>query len=100
MTSASVDLGSGHRFTRFSKYSDADSTWAGIIVYHPLRPDDRVCVWRGECVGSVTFDLLVNAGDTVPKWQVLKLDPLTLSPSLACHCGDHGFIRDGRWTDS
>lgn len=31
-------------------------------------------------------------------WDVLQLDPLTLSPSLLCrHCGHHGFIREGRW---
>ena len=31
------------------------------------------------------------------RWQVQSTEPLTLSPSIPCHCGDHGFIRDGRW---
>lgn len=31
-------------------------------------------------------------------WTVVSLDPLTLTPSLACRvCGDHGFIREGTW---
>lgn len=31
-------------------------------------------------------------------WDVLSVNPLTLSPSLLCKaCGHHGFIRQGRW---
>lgn len=32
-----------------------------------------------------------------PLWDLVSLDPLTVSPSLLCGCGAHGFIRDGRW---
>lgn len=31
-------------------------------------------------------------------WDVLSVNPLTLSPSLLCRaCGHHGFIREGKW---
>jgi len=31
-------------------------------------------------------------------WDLVQLEPLTLSPSLLCRaCGHHGFIREGRW---
>jgi hypothetical protein len=31
-------------------------------------------------------------------WDVLSLEPLTLSPSLLCKvCGKHGFIQEGKW---
>lgn len=31
-------------------------------------------------------------------WQMEQEDPLTLLPSLLCYaCGDHGWIRDGKW---
>ena len=31
-------------------------------------------------------------------WEVVRLSPLTLQPSLLCRlCGHHGFIRDGLW---
>ena len=31
-------------------------------------------------------------------WTVESLDPLQLSPSLLCRsCGNHGFIRGGKW---
>lgn len=29
--------------------------------------------------------------------QLLSADPLTISPSLLCRCGDHGFIENGKW---
>ena len=34
--------------------------------------------------------------------QILRVDPLTLDPSLACEdgCPSHGFIRDGIWSDA
>ena len=51
------------------------------------------------CDGFVTLDgdvqRTVHPG--APKWCVVSWEPLTLSPSLLCHCGDHGFIRDGKW---
>lgn len=31
-------------------------------------------------------------------WTLVSLEPLHLEPSLLCRaCGDHGFIRDGKW---
>lgn len=32
-----------------------------------------------------------------PLWKVESWEPLTLSPSVLCSCGWHGFVRDGRW---
>lgn len=29
--------------------------------------------------------------------ELVSADPLTISPSLLCRCGDHGWLRDGRW---
>lgn len=30
-------------------------------------------------------------------WDLIQHNPVTLAPSLLCGCGDHGFIRDGKW---
>jgi hypothetical protein len=61
------------------------------IVTHKL-PDGS------ECQGSITFDVpLARLFFKGPFWTVESWDPLTLSPSLRCHCGDHGFIRNGEW---
>jgi hypothetical protein len=64
----------------------------GAIVSH-LKPDGSMCE------GSITFDteLTRAAGVSNPMWQVESWEPLTISPSLLCHCGDHGFIREGKW---
>lgn len=64
---------------------------AGVFVRH-RKPDGS------ECCASIHFDLPeTKAIESKDKWQVQSLDPLTVSPSLLCHCGDHGFIRDGKW---
>jgi len=61
------------------------------IVTHKL-PDG------GECSGAITFDVpLAREHLTGPFWTVESWEPLTLSPSLLCHCGDHGYIRNGQW---
>lgn len=31
-------------------------------------------------------------------WKIERLEPLTLTPSLLCKsCGNHGFVRNGKW---
>jgi hypothetical protein len=48
----------------------------------------------GWCYGFVAF----RSYSPEHGWDVLSMDPLTLSPSLLCRaCGNHGFIRDGVW---
>jgi hypothetical protein len=66
----------------------------GLILSHPRddAPD-------GQCRGGITFDGDVQrqlAADR-PRWVVEQWEPLTLSPSILCDCGFHGYIRDGRW---
>jgi hypothetical protein len=102
-----VDLGDGHWVTWFVWSPDRDLNPqhvglddldpAGVIVWHQARTlaDDA------ECKGAVTFTppgthRHLFAGR--PTWEVESLDPLTISPSVLCRrCGDHGFIRGGRW---
>lgn len=71
---------------------------AGMVVYHPhkKRPGQT-------CAASMMFDLpeLRKYPTAFPDravWQVVSWEPLTLTPSLLClECGDHGFVRGGRW---
>lgn len=88
-----VDLGHDHSYSRVV---DADLNWVGINQWHldPATGD--------ECVGGFvpfnTPEALAVTVSTSPHWEVRSLDPLHLEPSLLCRvCGDHGFIRDGRW---
>lgn len=109
MTAARADLGAGHwlEYTAWAPDRELNPRYAhlpdeprwGAIVGHPLRDGDTQCRWRGECVGGVTFDGEVQRQlePAAHLWQVSSWEPLTLSPSLLCHCGDHGFIQQGRW---
>lgn len=97
-----LDLGHGHtlRYTSWApdralnpQYADLpDIERVGAIVAH-RKPDGELCE------GSILFDNEMTrrlfAGR--PCWTVEQWEPLTLSPSLLCACGDHGFIREGRW---
>lgn len=68
----------------------------GAIIRH-YRPDGVLCE------GSITFDgewqrqNNASGNFTHPLWTVEKWEPLTVSPSILCECGDHGFIREGKW---
>lgn len=96
MTTLPINLGHGHSMVFATRYGH-EPEHVGVIVNHPLAPDDEVCAWLGHCHGWVVFDIPANAADDGPKWTVVSASPLTLSPSLLCHCGDHGFIVDGQW---
>jgi hypothetical protein len=102
MPTPALDLGHGHtlRFFGWAPDRDLNPQYAGIpdephagaIIDHP-RPDGA------PCSGALTFDTptmrrIRPGGDL---WQVESWEPLTISPSVQCSCGDHGFVRDGRW---
>lgn len=98
-----LDLGDGHtlRWIEWDPDPELNPQYAdlppeefhhGAIVSH-TKPDGSYCE------GAVTLDSPRSRRITGPHafWTVQSRDPLTLSPSLLCDCGDHGFIRDGRW---
>jgi hypothetical protein len=55
--------------------------------------------YRHTCNGRPDSpDFLSVKPEWADGWNVVSLDPLTLSPSVLCRtCQLHGFIRDGRW---
>jgi hypothetical protein len=96
-----LNLGHGHtlRFVGWAPERDLNPQYVGIpddpktgaIVGH-VKPDGAYCE------GFVWFDTPTNrALAHAPLWAVESWEPLTISPSLLCSCGDHGFIRAGRW---
>lgn len=58
--------------------------YRGAWIRHPKQ-----CVEGAWCTGHITL-----GGDG---WTLHTADPVTISPSLACDCGDHGFIQGGKW---
>jgi hypothetical protein len=92
VTGDPIDI--GHGVTMWLRYEPGVDGPAGLRYDHPA-PNGN------ECGGGVLFDLPgvrevlhVGAGAV---WQVESLDPLTISPSLLCSCGHHGWIKQGRW---
>jgi hypothetical protein len=97
-----IDLGHDHKLWFFGWHPDRE-----LNPQYETKPDiERAGATVGhkksdgsDCLGGIWFDVpeafeLVG-GRAV--WQVQSWEPLTVSPSLLCHCGDHGFIREGKW---
>ena len=64
----------------------------GVGVMHPT-PDGMFCG------SSALWDVSMYApGHEPPCWTLNSLEPVDISPSLLCRtCGDHGFVKQGRW---
>ena len=92
-----IDLGSGHWYSWVGWAPDRDLN----PQYNDMPDDPHYGATVGhlnqsgeECLGFLTFAKWAP----VPVWELESTDPLTVSPSVLCTaCGDHGFIRDGKW---
>lgn len=86
------DLGGGSSFTWIS---DSKGIF-GLIEHHP-KPEGAPGFYCGGYIAWREHD------GTPPKHQLVSGAPgdeehLTVAPSLLCRtCGNHGFIREGRW---
>lgn len=88
-TEQRIDL--GHNHVGVLVTPDGDPCPTGMHVEH-LTPDGK------PCTGWIRFDLPGNEWVSADgRWQVESWEPLTVSPSLLCACGDHGFVRSGAW---
>jgi hypothetical protein len=96
------DIGHGHTLRFFHWTPDRelnpqydgipDELKAGVIIDHPHAKTGETCS------GVATFDVpAMRALGREPLWEVESWEPLTISPSVLCSCGDHGFVRSGRW---
>lgn len=89
---ADLDLGDGH-FARFFAYEPGGPR-SGALIYH-RRADGR----GGICCSGVVWAPVPGDPDG-PCWTLMGSpdEHLSLEPSIHClECGDHGFVRDGRW---
>lgn len=67
----------------------------GVLVEH-VRPDNGEPCIGGFAVIDSPVSRRINPN--APKWTLVEREPLTLEPSLLCGaCGDHGWIKQGRW---
>lgn len=68
--------------------SPISGSYVGAVVSHKLADGST-------CEGAIWWDEYQSPRGEM--WTLHSLDPLDVSPSLLCHCGDHGFIQQGRW---
>ena len=103
MSAPVIDLGDNHTMQFYGWSPDRklnpqydgvpDAKKYGAFVSH-LTPDGS------KCESAIVFDSETSRriDDNRPKWVVESWEPFTMSPSLLCRaCGDHGFIREGKW---
>jgi hypothetical protein len=84
-----IDLGSDHWLEPIIQ---PDGTPYGWYDHH-VNPQTKK-----RCEGAVPRR---NCRPGMQGWDVLSEEPLTLAPSLLCQqCGDHGWVRDGKWQPS
>lgn len=87
-----IDLGDGHCIV-FAEYR-GEKRVGGNVLHPPVE---------GKCGGAgwIAFEGRSWARSfegNIATWKVKNDEPLTLSPSILYRaCGDHGFIRDGKW---
>lgn len=81
-----LDLGDDHYLELSHGYEMPEDECVGGTITHK-KPDGS---WCQGWIGFVD-------GFGPPTWSVESWDPLSCSPSFLCHCGDHGFIKGGRW---
>lgn len=75
----------------YVKSLDRNGVWVGITEWHKDKDGDL-------CGGWVPFDVPeLDEFYRKNAWRVVSLDPLHIEPSLLCGCGNHGFIRNGKW---
>lgn len=100
-----LDLGDGH-WLDWSVYKDEI---CGGIISH-VKSDELKAKQLAQYGNQPWIERHCEGAFTISgtKWNQAEPDRAnwtlsggyqkpTLSPSFLCHCGDHGFIREGKW---
>lgn len=94
-----LQLGGG--YTCMPMVREKDGPVIGAYVTGPAGPGCPYNPHGPRCTGHIRFDVPEAPNDGAPRWAVELFEPLTISPSVLCHCGyQHGFIRNGRWENA
>lgn len=88
-----IYIGSEHMLSPFVQ--QGEETVIGYAVWHH-------CQEGRWAAGGVYFDIPQLPArireDGRSTWTLVSSNPLHVEPSILCRaCGDHGFIRNGRW---
>lgn len=95
-----INIGNDHyiAYYTYAGSKENETSSIGFTIVHK-KPNGK---W---CVGSVMFDLpeaqrfrtMMPNGQLSAVWDLISREPLHVEPSIACSCGDHGYVRDGKW---
>lgn len=86
----SIDLGDGHKLSRVH---DREKNLVGFVDAHPDARNPAK-----QCGGSVPLERSRWSRPDATWRMTGEWPEVTLEPSLLCTaCGDHGFVRAGRW---
>jgi hypothetical protein len=101
-----VDLGDGHTLT----WTNYEGERVGGIIRHTKSPElmanqlahagspEHVFPWCDGAFWIRGNKFTAKHRDAAPQWDMTgTFECPTLSPSFLCHCGDHGFVRNGKW---
>lgn len=88
-----VNIGTDH-LLKLSRFKGEVS---GVQIFHK-RPDGTQChVYHWVTLKDRSWDREFKGGLAIT-WEVVQDEPLTLKGSIKCqYCGDHGYVRDGKW---
>lgn len=92
-----IDLGFDHKLSWIIRGAN-DDTRIGAIIDHPSLKDGSMCSGGIQWAGSEWQDANPDKDVSKGRWELHSLEPLHVEPSILCMtCGDHGFIREGKW---
>lgn len=86
-----LDLGNGVSIDLHTCGHSKDGEYTGgIVKFHDQDP---------SCDGFISWCKLCHPSK---HWELVSLDPLEISPSVACgtHPHHHGYIRQGKWVQA
>lgn len=100
-----LDLGDGH----WLYWTEFSGERCGGIISH-LKSEKLLEKQRSRAYAPDTVNRFCEGSFTIrgskwnlehpeqASWEITgTLDSPTLAPSFLCHCGDHGFVQNGKW---
>lgn len=86
------DLGSGHFLSPTMHSARCGIEGAGGYLILHSKGEGEIC-----CEGSLSTCSICGGDAAWTKDVSGGPEFVTLEPSVLCSCGDHGFVRGGRW---
>ena len=79
---------------------DNNHRWSWLVRANATDGDGKDILWMHTCNGKRTLCWIDITSGT--KHQLISEEPLHIQPSILCPvgCGDHGYVREGKWVSA